>query len=174
MGLDIYHQRVVEGDGEKLILSVNGEVEDDNSRTLGKQFEAFVQQGEEQFVNLTKTLENIGLSGERYTISGFGCDSNGGYINITSPDGSCIEVRDEHVISDTLPISYISTRELSYQRGGMKWGWKQAIRDKFDLPMDWAYLTTQEQLDFAKTFCKDGSPMLSWVLSENEYIYFWY
>ena len=59
MGLDIYHQRVVEGDGEKLILSVNGEVEYDSSRILEKQFEVFVQQGEEQFVNLTKTLTNI-------------------------------------------------------------------------------------------------------------------
>ena len=174
MGLDIYHQQVVGGDGEKLILSVNGEAEDDSSRTLEKQFEAFVQQGEEQFINLTKTLTSIGLSGEGYSISGFGCDSNGGYINIRSPDGSYIEVRDEHVITDTLPISYITTRELSYQREGMKSGWKRAIRDKFGLPTDWAYLTTQEQLDFAKTFCKDGSPMLSWVLSENEYIYFWY
>lgn len=174
MGLDIYYQRVVEEDGEKLILSVNGEVEDDSSRTLEKQFEAFVQQGEEQFINLDKTLANIGLSGEGYAISGFGCDSNGGYISIECPDGSYLEVRDEHIITDTLPISYISTIELSYQRGGMRSGWKQAIRDKFDLPTDWVYLTTQEQLDFAKTFCEAGSPMLSWTLSENEYIYFWY
>lgn len=173
MGLDIYKHRVGDSGNEKHIVEVNHNVGSPEEMRLKERFKSFLQSGEEYYINLQETLARVGLSHQPYEIVGFGANEKGSYVTVGNGE-KYVDVYDKDTASDLLPITYLNIEEVAYQRGGMELGWRDAIREKFDLDEDWCYLTTPEQLDFAKTFCVSGCPMLEWDLGENEYIYFWY
>lgn len=175
MGLDIYKYKVTTESAETTTtLTVDGKYDDVEDERLASHFANFVQEKEEAYVDEKATLRNHHLDHTRWSFSGGqGINQEGYYVTATDGE-NYVDIYENHMEWQHLPTTYLNITEVAYQRGGLKEGWRKGLANTFGIEDDFIYIIGSDQWNRLKDYCEEGSPLLSWTLADDEYIWLWY
>lgn len=179
MGLDIYLFEV-DADNDNYVKM--HEDETNKSRiALFEKFSDFVIVEDEKGVDIEATLKKYKLDqSDLWYVCAY--DGYGIVLKHHKTEETARFSWDDCVYTQ-YKVKKLPVREVDYQRKGMStefytnylagcWYVSEDTEIHEDDSKD--FVTTQQDLELAKTFCDDGLPLKNWELSQNQFVYFSY
>lgn len=178
MGLDIHLYEVDTTSEQFLVL-----YEEDTNKSKNALFEKYfkcVVKDVEKIVDEEATFKKKCIDFEDYEW----CMVSEDFIQYTNiSDNSTIEICWDECEWKEIPIKKLPVCSVVYQRKGMVESfytqflsgcWYVSEETELDVDDSKDFVLTQQDLDKAKEFCKDGYPLKSWVLQDNQFVGFDY
>lgn len=179
MGLDVYFYRVVkpedqESDPEAEPFYIDeGDCDNLYYQVLLKKFKSHITTARRDYYDWKGTFKKLGMP-ENSVWMGCSTTCNEEMVHEFHVNGATRKIKESSVDFVTKDVKCLYVVEIGYQRKSVKNSFYGSVVSTENEDEDMVVVSDQVDFDIVKQYCEPSSPMESWNLSDDTFLYFSY